>query len=123
MDRVVHFAISAEDPEELTGLYENVFGWNVQKWDGPEEYWTASTGVEGTPGIDGAFMRPPDGAPKVVITVEVEDLDATVEKAKAAGGAVAMEKIPAPTVGWVAYVTDPQGTVMGLMQPDENVGS
>jgi hypothetical protein len=81
--------------------------------------------VEDTPGIDGAFMLPPDGAAKVVITVQVEDLGATVEKAKAEGGAVAMAmamaKIPVPTVGWVAYVTDPQGTVMGLMQPDENV--
>jgi predicted enzyme related to lactoylglutathione lyase len=66
-------------------------------------------------------MRPPDGEAKVVITVQVEDLDATVERAKAEGGAVAMAKIPVPTMGWVAYVTDPQGTVMGLMQPDENV--
>ena len=123
MDRVVHFEISAEDPDGLTGFYEDVFGWKVQKWDGPQDYWLTSTGEEGTPGIDGAFMRPADGTPKVVITVEVEDIDATMAKVKAGGGQVAMEKMAVPTVGWVAYVTDPQGTVVGLMQPDESVGS
>ena len=122
MDRVVHFEISAKDPDGLTGFYEDVFGWRVQKWAGPEDYWLASTGEEGTPGIDGAFMRPADGTPKVVVTVEVEDIDATMEKVKAGGGTVAMEKMPVPMVGWVGYVTDPQGTVVGLMQPDENAG-
>ncbi len=122
MDRVIHFEISVENPDGVTGFYEDVFGWKVQKWEGPEDYWLASTGEEGSAGINGAFMRPPDGTPKVVVTVQVEDIDATTEKVKAQGGTVAMEKMEVPGVGWAAYVTDPQGTVVGLMQPDENPG-
>ncbi|MDP6350327.1 MAG: VOC family protein [Chloroflexota bacterium] len=122
MDRVVHFEISAAEPEALVGFYENVFGWKVNKWDGPEDYWLASTGEEGTPGIDGAFMRPADGTPRTVVTVEVEDLDSTVAKAKENGGRVAMEKMAVPMIGWAAYLVDPQGTVVGLMQPDEKAG-
>ena len=122
MDRVVHFEISAAEPEALVGFYENVFGWKVNKWDGPEDYWLASTGEEGTPGIDGAFMRPADGTPRTVVTVEVEDLDSTVAKAKENGGRGAMEKMAVPMIGWAAYLVDPQGTVVGLMQPDEKAG-
>jgi uncharacterized protein len=122
MDRVVHFEISAKDPGALTGFYENVFGWSVNKWDGPEDYWLATTGEEGSPGIDGALMHPPDGTPRVVVTVEVADLDATIAKVKANGGRVAMEKMAVPMIGWAAYLVDPQGTMIGLMQPDEKAG-
>lgn len=122
MDRVVHFEMSAKDPEALVSFYESVFGWKVNKWDGPEDYWLATTGEDGTPGINGAFMYPADGTPRTVVTVEVEDLDATIARAKAGGGRVAMEKMAVPMVGWAAYVVDPQGTVVGLMQPDEKAG-
>lgn len=30
-------------------LYESVFGWKIQKWDGPVEYWMVTTGNEGEP--------------------------------------------------------------------------
>lgn len=36
----------------------------------------------------------------------------------AAGGAVAMPKTTIPGVGYQAYVTDPQGVLMGLHQED-----
>lgn len=122
MDRVVHFEISSVEPEALVGFYENVFGWQVRKWDGPEDYWLAATGEAGSPGIDGAFMHPPDGIPRVVVTVEVADLDATIAKVKANGGRVAAEKIAVPMIGWAAYLVDPQGTMIGMMQPDEKAG-
>lgn len=35
MSRVIHFEIHADDPGRAAGFYGEVFGWEVQKWDGP----------------------------------------------------------------------------------------
>ena len=50
MPRVVHFEVSADDPERAASFYRDVFGWNFHKWDGPEPYWLVTTGPDGTTG-------------------------------------------------------------------------
>ena len=55
MKRVVHFEISADDPERAADFYRNVFGWEIAKWEGPIDYWLITTGDEKYPGIDGAL--------------------------------------------------------------------
>jgi uncharacterized protein len=44
MNRPIHFEIPAEDPERAIQFYEKVFGWKFERWNGPMEYWTISTG-------------------------------------------------------------------------------
>ena len=44
MPRVVHFEITAEDPDRAAGFYSQVFGWELTKWEGPMEYWLITTG-------------------------------------------------------------------------------
>ncbi len=44
MSRVVHFEIHATDPERLVAFYTDLFGWTIQKWDGPMDYWLIHTG-------------------------------------------------------------------------------
>jgi catechol 2,3-dioxygenase-like lactoylglutathione lyase family enzyme len=56
MPRVVHFEIYADDPEAVCPFYEDVFGWQIKKWNGPQEYWLVTTGGEGEPGINGGMM-------------------------------------------------------------------
>lgn len=34
------------------------------------------------------------------------------------GGSVAVDKAPAPNVGWLAYVADMDGNLFGLVEPD-----
>ncbi|HOC31682.1 MAG TPA: VOC family protein, partial [Armatimonadota bacterium] len=53
MPRPIHFELPADDPERAVRFYENVFGWKVQKWDGPQEHWLITTGEAPAPGIDG----------------------------------------------------------------------
>ncbi|MGZ7136310.1 MAG: VOC family protein, partial [Methanobacterium sp.] len=38
MPRVVHFEIPADDPERAIEFYKNVFGWKIDKWEGPFDY-------------------------------------------------------------------------------------
>ena len=39
MSRVVHFEISADQPDRAIRFYENTFGWQFTKWDVPMPYW------------------------------------------------------------------------------------
>ena len=123
MGRVVHFEFFGEAPGEMAEFYRQVFGWEVQTWPGPFEYWLVTTGPQGTPGIDGAIAPPSDaGAQRVVNTIGVADLAATTAAVIAAGGSTITETSPIPGVGWFRYVADPSGLVIGVLQADEQAG-
>lgn len=125
MGRVVHFEIHAEDPERARAFYEAVFGWTLQKWAGPAEYWLIVTGADNQPGINGGLLRrqgsPPAADQPVssfVCSVEVDSVDDAVSRATAAGGTVAVPKMAVPGVAWLAYIKDTEGNVLGVTEPD-----
>jgi predicted enzyme related to lactoylglutathione lyase len=118
MPRVIHFEILADDAERISLFYQNVFGWKIQKWDGPIDYWFLMTGDEKEPGIDGAFgMRqgPDDFSAN---TIDVPDIDDALKKIEANGGNVIRPKHVIPGIGYLAYFTDTEGNVWGVMQSD-----
>ena len=121
MARPVHFELNVPDPKASVAFYETVFGWEFQQY-GDQEYWLATTGPDGEPGINGAIQPAPDGKPATVNTVGVADLDATIQQVQDAGGAMAMDKMAIPGMGWVAYFTDPSGLVVGAFQEDSAAG-
>lgn len=125
MPRPVHFEIHADDPERAVRFYSNLFGWTFTKWDGPMEYWMIVTGPDSEPGINGGLMRrmgpPPASGQAVnayVCTSMVTDVDVSVTHAVELGGIVALPKMPIPGMGWLAYVTDTEGNLFGMMQSD-----
>jgi uncharacterized protein len=120
MSRVIHFEIPANDPDKLSDFYKKVFGWKFEKWGGSMEYWMVNTGAEGQPGINGGFMRKQGPVTGTTNTIGVESVDESVKSVKNAGGKVVMEKTPIPTIGYFAYLQDPEGNVFGVMQPDSN---
>lgn len=124
MPRPVHFEIHAADPDRACQFYEAIFGWSFQQW-GVHQYWLVKTG-EG-PGIDGVLVlrQGPEPAPDnpvsaFVITVDVEDLSGTLAAVEQAGGTVALPRHPVPGIGWLAYVNDTEGNLVGVMQSDES---
>ena len=128
MARVVHFEIHAADPARAVEFYTALCGWSFTKWDGPADYWVIVTGPEGTPGINGGLVRrmgppPADGQAvnAYVCTVDVADLDASLAKAAELGATMALAKMPVPGVGWLAYVKDPEGNILGMIQMDKSV--
>ena len=114
MPRVVHFEISADQPVRAAEFYEKVFDWKINKWDGPQEYWLAVTGADGTPGINGGILK---GGGGTVNSIEVDSIDDFVAKTTASGGKVAMPKFEIPGVGHMAYCLDTEGNTFGLFQP------
>lgn len=115
--RFVHFEIPADDPEKLADFYREVFGWEIEKWAGPIEYYMVMTGDREEFGIDGAIMRR-GNVTGTVNTIGIADLDETIALVLASGGQIVMEKEKIPGVGWFAYCADPSGNLFGLMQPD-----
>ena len=122
MPRVIHFELPAEDPERAAKFYKEAFGWEVQKWDGPQEYWMMTTGDESQIGINGGLMRHDLSFPPrtPINTIEVDSVDEYSAKVEAAGGKILMPKFPVPTIGWLAYFQDTEGLIVGMMTPDPN---
>lgn len=118
MARVTHFEINADEPERAVSFYQDVFGWEIQKWEGPVDYWLITTGREDEPGIDGALMKRTDPTAATWNTVEVDSVDDHVSKVEASGGSVVVPKMAIPGVGYQAYCRDTEGNVFGIHQSD-----
>ncbi len=118
MPRVVHFELPADDPQRAIDFYRKVFGWKIEKWEGPMEYWLITTGTEGEPGIDGGLAKRSDPSTGVENTVDVESVDEAIALVEANGGKVIRPKGAVQGVGWVAYCEDTEGNRFGLMQSD-----
>jgi predicted enzyme related to lactoylglutathione lyase len=120
MSRVIHFEIPAENLERASAFYKKVFGWKIEKWPGPMEYWMVTTGTEGQPGINGGMMPKQGPVTGTTNTIGVDSVDASVKSVQDAGGKLIMGKTPIPTVGYFAYLQDTEGNIFGVMQADPN---
>ena len=115
MPRVVHFEIPAANPARAIAFYREVFGWEIRKYDGAVDYWLATTGKEGTPGIDGAIM-PRNAASSTVNTIEVPSLDEFLARIGEHGGKRVSERTTIPGVGLFCYCQDSEGNLFGLLE-------
>lgn len=124
MARVVHFEIHGSDLERQIAFYSGLFGWSFTRW-GQQDYYLIRTGPDDSPGINGGLILRRGSSPAAgqavnafVCTVEVEGLDGLLEKALMLGGTLALPRMAIPGVGWLAYVQDPDGNLLGLTEPD-----
>ena len=118
MPRVVHFEIYADEVGRATKFYSDVFGWQVHKWDGPEDYWLVITGAEGEPGIDGAIMGLPQPGATGMNFIDVDSVDEFIAKIQANGGKLVRPKMAIPEVGYAAVCSDTEGNPVGPFQGD-----
>ncbi len=118
MPKVVHFEIPADDTKRAVTFYSKVFGWKIEKYS-EMDYWLASTGKEGEPGIDGAITSRAQ-MPVTTNTISVPSFEEYADKIVKAGGKVMTPKMPIPGVGYMAYCIDTEGNSFGIMQPDPN---
>ena len=123
--RPVHFEIHAADPERCAAFYRDVFGWSIERIQA-FEYWLVQTG-DTSPGIDGGILRrmgenpdPAEPTPVVgfVLTIQVPDIDATIDRIRTAGGTEALPKDRHPGTGLLAYWKDTESNVFGVLQPE-----
>ena len=118
-NRVVHFEIISPEAERLQLFFADVFDWAISTAN-PMNYGMVDTGAKDY-GIQGGIAAPgPFGEGHITFYVEVDDVDAALAKAVAAGGTIAMPKINiggAPGQETIlAQFTDPLGNRYGLSQ-------
>jgi uncharacterized protein len=124
-NRVIHFEIQADDVNRAKKFYEQTFGWEVHQMmkaeEGGMDYWGLKTGADGSPGINGGlYPRPTDNKLHTYdCTLQVADIDKSMEDVKNNGGQIHGEKMEIPGVGWFASATDTEGNRFGMMQPTE----
>ena len=120
MSRVIHFEIPAEDPKRAANFYEKAFGWKIDKWGGPANYWLVTTGPEKDPGINGAISEKNENMQATTNTISIPSFEESVKKISEAGGKVLTPKMAVQGVGYMAYCKDTEGNVFGIMQMDPN---
>ena len=99
--------------EHLSTHYAKLFDWKIDA-NNPMDYGLVETGGEG--GIDGGIMATEgDTPPYLTFYVQVDDLQAYLDKAESLGGQTVVPPTPIPNVGSFAHFRDPAGNVIGLI--------
>ena len=119
---VIHFEIPADDENRAREFYSSAFGWKISAM--PELSYavlmttpTDETGMPTVPGsINGGMFRREGELTSPLITVDVEDIDAALEKISNLGGSTVQAKQAVADMGWAAYFRDPEGNILGLWQ-------
>jgi len=115
MSKVVHFEIGSSNFEVSKNFYHECFGWTFELYD-QMDYHLIDTGKDAS-GINGGFMPAEDFDQKIILTINVDNLDEKLEKIVELGGSVIMPPQEIPGVGRLAYFKDPLDTIMGMMEP------
>ena len=108
---IVHIEFSAQDREETSKFYTDLFGWEVQHI--PEmNYATFDTGSQPGGGFNPVSESNPAGT--ILVYVGTDDIDASLAKAEELGGKTTVPKTEVPGFGWMAFFVDPTGNTVGL---------
>lgn len=122
MGGVVHFEIPADDRERARKFYQEALDWRIEPVPGMNYSMviTADMDDNGQPvaagAINGGMMAREGQITHPVITVDVPDINATLERVEQLGGSVVMPKNEIPGKGFTAYFKDSEGNVMGLWE-------
>jgi len=110
---VVVFEIRGRDTAKLQKFYAELFNWKID--DSSPGVALIASGIGGPePGPIGVLVP---GEPGVTVYVQVLDLRASLDKAKALGGSVVLEPFDVPGRELtIARIADPEGTQIGLVQ-------
>ena len=109
----VHVELNTTDPGKAKTFYGQLFDWKMQDMPMPQGSYTMIDVGGGTGG--GMMTQPMPGAPSAWLPyVEVSDIEAATEKAKALGATVCKGVTPVQDRGWFSIITDPTGAMLGL---------
>lgn len=109
---VVHFEIQSNMAEKLQPFYTDLFGWHIDA-NNPMNYGMVDTHAEG---INGGIGPTGSGRNQVTFYVQVDDLQASLDKAESFGGKTIMPPTEIPDAVTSALFADPEGNVIGMIK-------
>ncbi len=113
-----HMELQTGDPAKARDFYTELFAWTTQEMPMGDFTYTMIKTAAGEDEMGGGIMqKQSEHAPTAWLSyVTVEDVDASLAKAKKLGGQVIVEKTPIPEMGFFGVITDPTGATIGLYQ-------
>jgi predicted enzyme related to lactoylglutathione lyase len=121
--RVVHFEIPYDDGDRARGFYKAAFDWDIVQMPEMGGYTLVMTGPSGEQGptesgfINGGMLAREMAATRhPVVVVDVPSIDETLQRIPDLGGSVVAGKTAVGEMGFAAYVSDPEGNVVGLWE-------
>ncbi|MEX0760884.1 MAG: VOC family protein [Dehalococcoidia bacterium] len=119
--------LATSDMAAAETFYSALFGWKADHQPmGPDEFY----GMQQLRGknVAAIFTQRQEEAsmgipPHWQTYITVDDVDATVEKVKPAGGNVLAEPFDVFDAGRMAIVADPEGAMVSLWQPKNHIGA
>jgi len=106
---VVQWQIVARDAEGEAAFYRKLFGWTVNTDNALGYRQVDSGGIAG-----GVWPAPPEAPSFVQLMIQVDDIDAHLEKATSLGAKVIVPKSILPDGDSLAILADPAGITFGL---------
>lgn len=109
---VIHFEIGCRDNAKTGEFYSKLFDWQINQM-GPAGMIDTGAG-QGIQGHITALGHEPHNY--VTVYVQVDDAQKYLDKATALGGKTLVPPVKIPT-GTFAWMQDPEGNLIGLLQP------
>jgi predicted enzyme related to lactoylglutathione lyase len=136
MPTIVHFEIPANDIGRAKKFYNDLFGWNIEKWPGTEdnssqltspvtgqsiEYWMViTTDDKGNKALGGGMMKRQMPEHQVTNYIGVESIDEYSSKVKELGGKIVAPKHAVPGMGYFALCIDTENNSFAIWESNEN---
>jgi predicted enzyme related to lactoylglutathione lyase len=116
--------LATPDQDDAAGFYGALFGWSVVEDENAEQTGGYRVATLRDKAVGGVMKLMQEGQPTAWSSyVSVEDADATVARAREAGGTVMVEPMDVLDYGRMAFLVDPTGAAIGLWQPGVNIGA
>jgi uncharacterized protein len=114
----VHVELNTSDPETAKTFYSKLFQWQLEDVPNPAVPAGTYTMVKVGEGTGGGIMKQVAGGPSGWLAyVLVEDIREATKKAKSLGAEVMKDVTEVMGMGWLSFIKDPTGSVLGLWQP------
>ncbi len=114
---VIRFEIGCRDRDKMEAFYTGLFEWHIQR-AGPAGV-ISTNSDRGIQGHLTSLGHEPHNY--VNIYVEVDNLEVFLARASELGAKTVVGPVPIPQ-GRFAWIADPEGTVIGLMEPTQGAG-
>lgn len=122
----IWYELMSADPDASRRFYDEVIGWAIEAQpSGDMDYRMIATPDGNLGGVMRltAEMRAGGAVPGWLFYIGVDDVDASAEAIKSAGGAIVMGPWTIPGIGRMAVATDPQGIPFYIMRGDGDQSS
>jgi len=116
MSSIVWFEIPADDVERAKSFYGELFGWKIEKFPSPMEYWHIDTGgSDDAP--DGGLLKRHQAQPQGITNyIGVTSVDESAAKVEKLGGKICLPKTAVPQMGYFAICQDSENNVFALWE-------